>query len=97
MGATKPPLTFWFLAFYLIGQTKTGISSLELSRHLGVADNSAWLLHNTILRAMTEREQTSILREKSSSMTPTSAEKQAMLPRLVEDRRIRCQSLPPSP
>jgi hypothetical protein len=30
MQATKWPLTSWFLAFYLIGQAKTGISSLEL-------------------------------------------------------------------
>ncbi len=27
----KLPLTTWFLGFYLIGQAKTGISSLELS------------------------------------------------------------------
>ena len=41
MQATKLPLTTWFLAFYLIGQAKTRISSLELSRHLGVNyDNS---------------------------------------------------------
>ena len=32
---------------------KTGISSLELSRHLGVNYDTAWLLHNKILRAMT--------------------------------------------
>ncbi len=36
LQGTKLPLTTWFLAFYLIGQAKTGISSLELSRHLGV-------------------------------------------------------------
>jgi transposase-like protein len=46
MQATKLPLTTWFLAFYLIGQAKTGISSLELSRHLGVKYDTAWLLHN---------------------------------------------------
>ena len=34
--ATKLPLTTWFLAFYLVGQAKTGISSLALMRHLGV-------------------------------------------------------------
>jgi transposase-like protein len=56
MQATKLPLTTWFLAFYLIGQAKTGISSLELSRHLGVNYNTAWLLHNKILRAMADRE-----------------------------------------
>ena len=57
MQATKLSLTTWFQAFYLIGQAKTGISSLELSRHLGVNYDTAWLLHNKILRAMTEREE----------------------------------------
>ena len=52
LQATKLPLTTWFLAFYLIGQAKTGISSLELSRHLGVNYDTAWLLHNKILKAM---------------------------------------------
>jgi len=65
MQATKLPLTFWFLAFYLIGQAKTGISSLELSRHLGVNYDTAWLLHNKILRAMTEREESYVLWERS--------------------------------
>ena len=64
MQATKLPLTTWFLAFYLIGQAKTGISSLELSRHLGVKYDTAWLLHNKILRAMTEREEAYLLRGK---------------------------------
>jgi len=64
MQATKLPLTTWFQAFYLIGQAKTGISSLELSRHLGVKYDTAWLLHNKILRAMSEREESYILRGK---------------------------------
>ena len=64
MQATKLPLTKWFLAFYLIGQAKTGISSLELSRHLGVNYDTAWLLHNKILRAMTEREEAYVLQGK---------------------------------
>ena len=41
MEATKLPLTLWFLAFYFIGQAKNGLSSLELSRHLGVSCNTA--------------------------------------------------------
>ena len=64
MQATKLPLTTWFQAFYLIGQAKTGISSLELSRHLGVKYDTAWLLHNKILRAMSEREAAYVLRGK---------------------------------
>jgi transposase-like protein len=61
MEATKLPLTIWFLAFYLIGQAKTGISSLQLSRQLGVAYNTAWMLHNKILRAMSERDESYVL------------------------------------
>ena len=64
MQATKLTLTTWFLAFYLVGQAKTGISSLELSRHLGVKYDTAWLLHNKILQAMAEREEAYLLREK---------------------------------
>ena len=64
MQATKLPLTTWFLAFYMIGQAKNGISSLELSRHLGVKYDTAWLLHNKILRAMAEREEAYLLRGK---------------------------------
>jgi hypothetical protein len=64
MQATKLPLTTWFLAFYLIGQAKSGISSLELSRHLGVKVDTAWLLHNKILRAMADREEAYLLRGK---------------------------------
>ena len=64
MEATKLQLTTWFQAFYLIGQATTGISSLELSRQLGVKYDTAWLLHNKILRAMTEREDAYVLRGK---------------------------------
>ena len=64
MQATNLPLTTWFLAFYLIGQAKTGISSLELSRHLGMKYDTAWLLHNKILRAMADREEAYLLRGK---------------------------------
>ena len=49
MEATKLPLTICFLEFYLIGQAKTSISSLQLSRQLGVAYNTAWILHSKIL------------------------------------------------
>jgi transposase-like protein len=64
MQATKLPLTSWFLASYLIGQAKTGISSLELSRHLGVKYDTAWLPHNKSLRVMADREEAYLLRGK---------------------------------
>ena len=56
MEATKLPLTKWFQAFYLVGDAKTGISSLSLMRKLGVNYRTAWLLHNKIMQAMSERE-----------------------------------------
>lgn len=55
MEATKLPQTIWFVAFYLIGQAKTSISSLQLSQQLGVAHNTAWMPHRKILLALSER------------------------------------------
>ena len=37
---------------------------MELSRHLGVNDDTTWLLHNKTLRAMTERDEAYLLRGK---------------------------------
>jgi len=61
MEATKLPLTKWFQAFYLIGDAKTGISSLSLKRKLGVNYRTAWLVHNKIMQAMSEREEAYVL------------------------------------
>jgi transposase-like protein len=64
MEATKLPLTKWFQAFYLVGDAKTGISSLSLKRKLGVNYRTAWLLHNKIMQAMSEREESYVLQGK---------------------------------
>ena len=54
---TKLPLTIWFLAIYLLTQSKNGISALALSRQLGISSNSAWLMKHKLMQAMLEREQ----------------------------------------
>ena len=54
--ATKLPLKTWFLGIYLITQSKDGISSLSLARHLGISQNSAWLLKHKLLQVMLEHE-----------------------------------------
>jgi transposase-like protein len=54
--STKLPLTRWFLAIYLISQAKTGLSALELKRHVGVSYPTAWLMHHKIMTAMVARE-----------------------------------------
>jgi len=56
MQGTKLPLTTWFLAIYLISQAKTGLSALELKRHIGVSYPTAWLMHHKIMTAMASRE-----------------------------------------
>ena len=47
-----------------MGEAKTGISLLYLMRKLGVNYRSAWLLHNKIMQAMSEREKFYVLRGK---------------------------------
>lgn len=54
---SKLPLTVWFLAMYLLTQTKTGMSALELHRHLGVSYRSAWLLKHKLMQVMLAGEQ----------------------------------------
>ncbi|WP_083700222.1 IS1595 family transposase [Acidihalobacter ferrooxydans] len=50
------PLRLWFLAMYLLSQTKTGLSTLELTRHLGIRYPAAWRLHHKLMQAMCKRE-----------------------------------------
>jgi len=44
------------LALYLLTQTKTNLSALELSRHLGVCYRPAWRMKHKLMQAMTQRE-----------------------------------------
>lgn len=57
-AATKLPLTTWFLAMYLLTQSKNAISALELKRQLGISYNSAWLLKHKLMQSMKERDDT---------------------------------------
>jgi len=53
---TKLPLTTWFLAIFLLTQSKTGFSAVALARHLGVSYNTARLIKHKIMEAMRERD-----------------------------------------
>lgn len=54
--STHLPLTRWFLAIYLIGEAKTGLSALALKRQLGVSYPTAWLIQHKLMQAMLERD-----------------------------------------
>lgn len=53
---TKLPLTTWFLALFLVTQTKNGISALELKRLLGVSYCTAWSINHKLMQVMKERD-----------------------------------------
>lgn len=53
---TKLPLSVWFLAIYLMTQSKNAVSALELKRQLGVSYKSAWLVKHKLLQTMLLRE-----------------------------------------
>lgn len=53
---SRLPLTIWFLALYVLTHTKTNVSGLELSRHLGVHPRTAWRMKHKVMQAMAEDE-----------------------------------------
>lgn len=54
---SKLPLRTWFLAMYLLGQSKVGLSALALKRELGLSYNTAWLVKHKLMQAMKERDE----------------------------------------
>lgn len=52
---TKLPLRTWFAAMYLCANHKKGVSSLQLSRDLGIHQSNAWFLLHRIREVMMER------------------------------------------
>lgn len=53
---SKTPLKKWLMAIYILGSTKKALSSAELGRQLGVANQTAWTMRRKILHAMRRRE-----------------------------------------
>ena len=51
---SKLPLWKWFLATFLIIQSKKGISSAQLSRMVGVSAKTGWYLSHRIRAAMVD-------------------------------------------
>ena len=62
--STKLPLTIWLQALFFLTQTKTGMSTLELMRRIGVSQRTAWRLKHKLMQVMHERESTTRLAER---------------------------------
>ncbi len=50
---SKLPLTKWFMAVYIIGESKKGVSANQMKRMVGVSYKTAWYLCHRIRAAMT--------------------------------------------
>lgn len=55
MEASNIPLTTWLPAFYLVTAHKKGISSVQLSKDLGITQKSAWFLLHRIRESLKEK------------------------------------------
>ncbi len=53
-------------------QNKNNISILEFKRLIGVSYRTAWRIKHKLMEVMFEREQSTMLRDVSRSMTPIS-------------------------
>ena len=54
---SRTPLVKWFLAIYLLTQSKNDIAALELARQLGVKWDTAWLIKQKLMETMRLRNQ----------------------------------------
>lgn len=59
--STKLSLKKWFLAIYLMTQSKNGISQLGLARQLGVSSNTGAMIYHKLAQVMMERDATKLL------------------------------------
>lgn len=55
MESTKIPLSTWFMAIYIISAHKTGISSVQLGKDVGIKQSSAWFLLHRIREMFQEK------------------------------------------
>lgn len=53
---SRLPLTTWLLGMYLLGQSKTNLSALEMMRHLGVSYPAAGRMKHKLMQAMDQWE-----------------------------------------
>ena len=53
-GESKIPFRKWFIAIYLLTTSKKGISSIDLSKKIGVTQKTAWFMDHRLREAMVQ-------------------------------------------
>jgi len=53
---TKMPLTSWFYVIYVMSQTKSGVSAVNIQKHLGVKYKTAWRMMMKIRELMEDTD-----------------------------------------
>jgi transposase-like protein len=55
-GESKLPLRKWYMAVYLLSTTSKGISSVQLAKHVGVTQKTAWFMDHRLRSAMKQNK-----------------------------------------
>lgn len=55
-GESKLPIRKWFIAIYLLSTTSKGISSIQLAKHVGVTQKTAWFMDHRIRETMQQNK-----------------------------------------
>lgn len=55
-GESKLPLRKWFIAIYLLTTSSKGISSVQLAKHIGVTQKTAWFMDHRIRAALKQNK-----------------------------------------
>lgn len=55
-GESKVTIKKWFIAIYLLTNTSKGISSVQLAKHVGVTQKTAWFMDHRLREAMKQNK-----------------------------------------
>lgn len=56
MEGSHVPIRIWLLAMYIMGTSRKGVSSVQMSKHLGVTQKTAWFMCHRIREACEDTE-----------------------------------------
>lgn len=79
MNNTRLPMRTWLLAMYLLGQSKTNLSVLEVMRHLGVSYPAAWRMKHKLMHRWPRGKPVASWAENATAARPDVARRTSAL------------------